>query len=330
MNPGGVIGPGRRSSSGIRAGRHCRRRRGRFPDGLSRTLFLLLTVGAFWVGSPFLIKALALIWAGRARRRPGRFAVLFPLLFRRASAAPKSGPGSFSFPSCPLRPAAGNRRFPPGYPYLQGSQRPVDRRGLSCPAAGLAGFRAGRLVCVWIGRRFCRGGGSGGCGTARSPCSLFLAAVPAGQRGLSAGRKRQRSGERRGTPESDRRTSSSCWWMRCGRITCPPTAIPLPTSPAIDRLAREGVLFRNCYRHLDLDHPDPCLAFHGTFSLPSMAPIRCIRPWIPAIPTLAKILAARGYRTAAFYDNPLLGFPLWAVARISNCLGRGQRCTRCR
>jgi arylsulfatase A-like enzyme len=81
---------------------------------------------------------------------------------------------------------------------------------------------------------------------------------------------------------------------------------PLPTSPAIDRLAREGVLFRSCYATSTWTIPTHASVFtglypssHGVYSLYSTLD--------PAVPTLARILAGHGYRTGSFFDNPLLG-----------------------
>jgi arylsulfatase A-like enzyme len=80
---------------------------------------------------------------------------------------------------------------------------------------------------------------------------------------------------------------------------------PLPTSPAIDRLAREGALFRDCLAASSWTVPTHASLFsgrlpsvHGAFSLYSQL--------ADSIPTLAQILSRRGYDTASLHDNPLL------------------------
>jgi arylsulfatase A-like enzyme len=81
---------------------------------------------------------------------------------------------------------------------------------------------------------------------------------------------------------------------------------PLPTSPAIDRLAAEGVLCRNAYATSNWTVPTHASVFtglypsaHGAYSLYSALD--------PSVPTLAQILSAGGYETASFYGNRLLG-----------------------
>jgi arylsulfatase A-like enzyme len=80
---------------------------------------------------------------------------------------------------------------------------------------------------------------------------------------------------------------------------------PLPTSPVIDRLAREGILFRNGFATSNWTVPTHASIFtglypssHGAYSLHSSLD--------PTVPTLARLLAAKGYRTGIFFDNPLL------------------------
>lgn len=81
---------------------------------------------------------------------------------------------------------------------------------------------------------------------------------------------------------------------------------PLPTSPRIDRLAREGVLFRRCYAASNWTVPTHASLFtglypssHGCYSMYSSLE--------PSLRTLAQILADQGYRTGSFFDNRLLG-----------------------
>jgi arylsulfatase A-like enzyme len=76
-----------------------------------------------------------------------------------------------------------------------------------------------------------------------------------------------------------------------------------PTSPHIDRLAAEGALFERAYSTASWTLPAHASLFtglyvstHATDAGQSRLP--------PSLPTLAQILAARGYRTAAFSANP--------------------------
>jgi len=80
----------------------------------------------------------------------------------------------------------------------------------------------------------------------------------------------------------------------------------LPTSPFLDRLAREGVLFRDCLAASTWTLPTHASLFtglypssHGSYSLFS--------EFNTSLPSLPRILSARGYRTASFHDNPLVG-----------------------
>jgi arylsulfatase A-like enzyme len=95
---------------------------------------------------------------------------------------------------------------------------------------------------------------------------------------------------------------------------------PLPTSPEIDRLAREGVLFRNCYAASNWTVPTHSSIFtglypssHGNYSMYSSLD--------PTIPTLAQLLAGSGYRTASFFDNKLLGSRYGLARGFQTALG---------
>jgi arylsulfatase A-like enzyme len=81
---------------------------------------------------------------------------------------------------------------------------------------------------------------------------------------------------------------------------------PLPTSPRIDRLAKEGILFRRCYATSNWTIPTHASIYSGM--LPSVhGSFSAYGRWEPAFPTLAQILSAEGYRTASFHDNKLVG-----------------------
>ena len=81
---------------------------------------------------------------------------------------------------------------------------------------------------------------------------------------------------------------------------------PLPTSPRIDRLAKEGILFRRCYATSNWTIPTHASLYSGM--LPSVhGSFSAYGRWDPAFPTLAQILSTAGYRTASLHDNRLVG-----------------------
>ena len=95
---------------------------------------------------------------------------------------------------------------------------------------------------------------------------------------------------------------------------------PLPTSPGIDRLAREGMLFRHCYAVSNWTVPTHTSIFtglypsaHGNYSMYSSLD--------PSIPTLPQHLAGRGYRTASLFDNKLLGRRYGLMRGFQTALG---------
>ncbi len=94
----------------------------------------------------------------------------------------------------------------------------------------------------------------------------------------------------------------------------------LPTSPFLDRLAEEGVLFRDVLAVSNWTVPTHASLFtglypssHGSYSLFSALD--------PALPSLPRILASRGYRTASLYDNPLVGARFGISAGFKTALG---------
>ena len=89
---------------------------------------------------------------------------------------------------------------------------------------------------------------------------------------------------------------------------------PLPTSPLIDRLAREGVLFRRCYAASNYTIPTHTSIFSGLYPS-SHGNYSHYSTLDPAVPTLSQILAGQGYRTGSFYDNRLLG-PHFGLSRV--------------
>ena len=93
----------------------------------------------------------------------------------------------------------------------------------------------------------------------------------------------------------------------------PKYAPDVDTSPALTRLAREGIRMTDAYSS-------------SSWTLPSHIALMTGRPGIahavesegavldPAIPTLAEILGNNGYRTAGIYSAPYLD-PYWGLAR---------------
>ncbi len=84
-----------------------------------------------------------------------------------------------------------------------------------------------------------------------------------------------------------------------------------PTTPNLDRLARQGALFE------DAEAPAswtlPSLASVLTGLLPHQHAADWSRPMSPQPQTLAEILKARGYETAAFNANPDYGLAGWGL-----------------
>jgi len=79
-----------------------------------------------------------------------------------------------------------------------------------------------------------------------------------------------------------------------------------PTSPHLDALAAESVVFEQAYAAAPWTLPSVASLFTSTFVC-EHALVKAGPKLNPALPTLAERLAARGYASAAFYTNPLLG-----------------------
>jgi sulfatase-like protein len=77
------------------------------------------------------------------------------------------------------------------------------------------------------------------------------------------------------------------------------------TTPALDRLAREGVLFEDATSPAPLTLPAHCTLFTGRLP-PSHGVHENVGVLDDAAPTLATVLRARGYRTAAFVGSRIL------------------------
>ncbi len=78
-----------------------------------------------------------------------------------------------------------------------------------------------------------------------------------------------------------------------------------PTTPNIDAIAREGVIYRNAISAAEWTVPSNASMFTGL--LPSQhGAVNLHRHLDPGPPTLAEVLTARGYRTACLANNAFL------------------------
>ena len=85
------------------------------------------------------------------------------------------------------------------------------------------------------------------------------------------------------------------------------------TSPNIDRLAQKGVLFEHAIANSSWTLPSHASLF--TARLPHEHKANWLDPLDGTYPTLAELLAAQGYATAAFAANTTYVNPEWGLAR---------------
>jgi arylsulfatase A-like enzyme len=85
------------------------------------------------------------------------------------------------------------------------------------------------------------------------------------------------------------------------------------TSPNIDRLAQQGVLFEHAIANSSWTLPSHASLF--TARLPHEHKANWLVPLDSSYPTLAEVLAAQGYVTAAFAANTTYVTPEWGLAR---------------
>ena len=97
----------------------------------------------------------------------------------------------------------------------------------------------------------------------------------------------------------------------------------LSSSPNLDRLAREGVLFENAYATTSWTLPSHVSMFTGQPELVHAVDIDYHRP-DPRLPTMAEVFASHGYRTAGFYSGlylePHFGLDR-GFSRYESCYG---------
>jgi arylsulfatase A-like enzyme len=79
-----------------------------------------------------------------------------------------------------------------------------------------------------------------------------------------------------------------------------------PTSPVLDRLAGEGVLFRQAMTNGGWTQPGTIALLTSTYGLMYEG---CRQPLSPRRPSLPEALQRRGYATAGFSSNPYIGTP---------------------
>ncbi len=290
-----------------------------FFTAFAETFFLLVTVGSFWVGLPFLLKALALYGAVGGAGGLACSAVFYFLFFRRHPLR-KIRPWIFFLACLSAAGIAAETLL-----YLMDIHTFRNfHGGWSLAAyfflvAGLLTAGAAGWLITGIGRRFFQGE------TARrlrnGAIALLIFAVVFLLGMVFAAR---RAGAGLG-PLAGKRANPPANVIILLVDSLRPDHLsaygyPLPTSPAIDRLAREGVLFRRCYAASNWTVPTHASIFtglypstHGAYSLYSTLD--------SAIPTLAQVLAGNGYCTGSFFDNPLLGTRYGLARGFQTALG---------
>src|SRR5262249_41099471 len=99
--------------------------------------------------------------------------------------------------------------------------------------------------------------------------------------------------------------------LRADHLGC--YGYPRPTSPHIDAFARDAALFEHAVAQSSWTRPPPASILTGREAAAHGA--RALRRGLrPGVPTLAELLAARGYRTAAFVTNVNVA-PQWGFQR---------------
>ncbi len=107
--------------------------------------------------------------------------------------------------------------------------------------------------------------------------------------------------------------------LRADRLGC--YGYDRPTSPVLDELAAGGTRFDAAYAHASWTRPS--VASLMTSLYPSSHDIQKDLDSLPAsLPTLAQVLDARGYETAAFSANPQIS-PVYGFDRGFDTFGKG-------
>lgn len=96
---------------------------------------------------------------------------------------------------------------------------------------------------------------------------------------------------------------------------------PRPTTPHIDALARDGVVFEQAWACASWTKPSVACLFTGQPGVVHGA--RTIDDALdPGVPTLAEAFGAAGYETAAFVDNPFVSTEVFGLTRGFDRVGR--------
>ncbi len=107
--------------------------------------------------------------------------------------------------------------------------------------------------------------------------------------------------------------------LRADRLGC--YGYDRPTSPVIDQIAAGGTRFDAAYAHASWTRPS--VASLMTALYPSSHDIQKDLDALPAsLPTLAQVMDARGYETAAFSANPQIS-PVYGFDRGFDTFGKG-------
>ncbi len=86
--------------------------------------------------------------------------------------------------------------------------------------------------------------------------------------------------------------------LRADRLGC--YGYEKAKTPALDALAKEGLLFRNAVSHVPLTRPSHVSLFTGLYPFEHNIHDNVAPPLDPKIPTLAEVLRMRGYATGGF------------------------------
>jgi arylsulfatase A-like enzyme len=276
-----------------------------FMTAYLETMFLLATVGPFWVDFPFLLKALLLY--GPAGATGGGLGSLFLyLIYFRQRPLRDTRPWIFFF-----------ALFSAGGLILELLLFQMDIftfRNLDGEWTTPAYFVLGGGIMVscllgWMLRKVCQHQFQGGIRKCllRGGIALFLcASLFLLVRGFMVFQERP---SYESHPGSAVKVPANIIILLVDSLRpdhLSAYGYPLPTSPTIDRLAGEGVLFLNCLAASTWTVPTHTSLFtglypssHGNYSMYSSLD--------SSIPTMSRLLADKGYRTASLFDNKLLG-----------------------
>ena len=140
------------------------------------------------------------------------------------------------------------------------------------------------------------------------PAGQAVASLPRPRRGCRSSCSRPASwrsppgtpGPRASSPARRGRTSCSSPSTRCGADALGSYGQPRPTSPLLDRLAREGVRFETAHAHNTVTLPSHANILSGRYPFEHGVRDNAGFRFPRDTETLATLLKARGYRTGAF------------------------------